>query len=136
MGVTRFPNGISFVKPDVTAANTGGFYFAPGDTTPNVANGAYFVTAGSALTITNFDGGQQGQIIIIRSNSQGATTIQNSAGGINTLSLAYTPSAGGVITVGTNTGNIVMGNNEIVMFVHNGTDWSQVGTRVIDSTLD
>lgn len=132
MGVTRFPNGISFVKPNVTSAFSGAYYFDPGDQTPDVAQGSFFIAAASAITITNFDNGQLGQILTVYSPSGGATTIQDSAGGINVTNLVYNVSAN-ILKVTTNTGNAVLLEDEIIQFFHNGTDWSQVGTRIIDN---
>lgn len=132
MGVTRFPNGLSFVKPNVYALNTGNFYFAPGDTTPDVSQGSFFVCAASALTITNFDSGQQGQLLFVYAPSGGAITIQDSQGGIQLTDLVYSVSAG-FVKVSANTGNVLLNQGEIIQFVHNGTDWSQVGTRVTDT---
>lgn len=127
---TRLPYGLSFVKPGVAS---GEYTFVAGDQTPDVSMGTYFVTASSALTITNFDGGERGKIIVVYSNSGGATTIQNSAGGINLDNLLYSVSAG-FVKISANTGNAVLVNGEAVQFVHNGTDWSMVGTRVQDVT--
>lgn len=126
---TRLPFGLSFVKP---GAVSGAYTFVAGDTTPDVSLGTFFVTASSAVTITNFDGGERGKIIIVYSNSAGATTIQNSAGGVNLDNLVYNVSSG-FLKVTTNTGNAVLLNGEAVSFVHNGTDWSMLGTRVQDT---
>lgn len=128
---TRFPYGISFVKP---GANSGEYTFTAGDQTPDVSMGTYFVTAASALTITRFDGGERGKIIFIRSNSGGATTIQNSAGGINIFNLVLFNSAGNIATLSSTGGNAVMLNREVMQFAHNGTDWDYVGTRSVYST--
>ena len=132
MGVSRFPNGISFVKPNVSAVNTGAYYFTAGDQTPDVSQGSFFITAASAITITNFDNGQLGQILTVYAPSGGAITIQDSAGGINLTNLVYTISAT-FLQVSANTGNAVMNANEMIQFFHNGTDWSQVGTRIVDT---
>lgn len=118
---TRLPYGLSYVKP---GANSGEYTFTAGDTTPSVALGSFFVTAASALTITNFDGGERGKIIYIYSNSNGATTLQNSAGGINMFGTIATNSAGFLNSA--TTGNYLMQNREVMHFIHNGTDWSQV----------
>ena len=126
---TRLPYGLSFVKPGV---DSGIYTFTAGDQTPDVSYGTFFVTAASALTITNFDGGERGKIIFVYSNSASATTIQNSAGGINLDNLLYNVSSG-FVKVTTNTGNAILVNREVVQFVHNGTDWSMVGTRVQDN---
>ena len=133
MGVTRFPNGVSFVKPDVAAAQSGAYYFSPGDVTPDVKQGSFFVCAASAVTILNFDNGQLGQILNVYAPSGGAITIQNSAGGIQLTDLVYNVSAN-ILKVTTNTGNSLLNAGEVIQFIHNGTDWSQVGTRVADTT--
>jgi hypothetical protein len=127
MGASRFPNGISFVKPGVAAPT-----FTAGDTTPDVSNGSYFHTDDSLVTIANFDGGERGKFITVISGSGGSTTIQNSAGGINITSLVYSVSAG-LLTPSVNTGNAVMLNNEALTFYHNGTDWHATSTRVVDA---
>lgn len=118
---TRLPYGLSYVKP---GARAGEYTFTAGDTTPDVSLGTFFVTAASALTILNFDGGERGKVIFIYSNSNGATTLQNSAGGINVFSTIATNSAGFLNSA--TTGNYLMQNREVQQFVHNGNDWSQV----------
>ena len=118
---TRLPYGLSYVKP---GARSGEYTFTAGDTTPDVSLGTFWATAASALTITNFDGGERGKIIYIYSGSNGATTIQNSAGGINTFASIGANSQGTITTV--TTGNYLMQNREVMHFIHNGTDWSQV----------
>lgn len=132
MGVTRLPNGLSFVKPNLYGSQTDNLYFTQGDQTPDVSQGSFFFTGASALTITNFDGGQQGQLITVVSNSGGATTIQNSAGGINITNLVYSVSAT-FVQISANTGNAVMLNNEAISFYHDGTDWHATSTRVVDA---
>lgn len=124
---TRFPYGISFVKPGVNSTE---FTFTAGDNTPDVSMGTFFVTAASALTITRFDGGERGKIIYLFSNSGGATTIQNSAGGINLINVVGTTSAGSTVDFTTG-GNAVLLNNEAAAFIHDGTDWAMVGTRFV-----
>ena len=118
---TRLPYGLSYVKP---GALSDAYVFTAGDVTPDVSMGTFFQTAASALTITRFDGGERGKIIYIYSNSNGATTIQNSAGGINVFATVGVSSSGTITTV--TTGNYVMQNREVLHFIHNGTDWSQV----------
>lgn len=128
---TRLPYGLSFVKP---GARSGEYTFTAGDQTPDVSLGTYFITGASALTITRFDGGERGKIIILRCNSAGATTIQNSAGGINITNIVMAVSNGSVFTISATGGNAVMLNNEDMMFAHNGTDWDYVGTRTVVNT--
>lgn len=122
---TRLPYGLSFVKPGVASTE---YTFVAGDQTPDVSYGTYFVTAASALTITNFDGGERGKVIFVRSGSAGAITLQNSAGGINMRSMTVSVSAG--ILKYASTGNYVMGLYDVAQFAHNGTDWDQVGSLV------
>ncbi len=129
---TRLPNGLSYVKPNLYATRTDTITFVAGDVTPSVKYGSFFITANSAVTITNFDDGEQGKVLHVFSNSGGATTIQNSAGGINMPMVVYNISAG-IVKVTTNTGNSVLLNNEIASFIHNGTDWSYLGTRIVDT---
>jgi hypothetical protein len=119
---TRLPYGLVFIKPGAVA---GAYTFTAGDQTPDVSLGTVFFTAASALTITNFDGGERGKIIIVFSNSDGATTIQNSAGGINTFSVIGSNSAG-FVKYSSGTSTYLMTNNESLMYLHNGTDWSQI----------
>lgn len=118
---TRLPYGISYVKP---GARSGEYVFTAGDTTPDVRLGTFFQIANSGITITNFDGGERGKAIYIYSNSASVATIQNSAGGIRVFGTIATNSAGFLNSA--TTGNYLMGNNEILHFMHNGTDWSQV----------
>ncbi len=118
---SRLPYGISYIKPGAVA---GAYTFTAGDQTPSVALGTVFFTAASALTITNFDDGERGKTIYLYSASGGATTLQNSAGGINMFAAAVVAITGSLGTV--TTGNYVMNNKEVLQFLHNGTDWSQV----------
>ena len=119
---TRLPYGISFIKPGAVA---GAYTFSNGDQTPSVALGTVFFTATSAITITRFDDGERGKIIFLVSESNGATTIQNSAGGINLFTTTAILGVGSLGTVTTG-GNYLMQNREILQFLHNGTDWTQV----------
>lgn len=121
---TRLPYGLSFVKPGVDSTV---YTISNADTTPDVSMGTFFVAPSSNLTITNFDGGELGKIILLRASTS-LTTIQNSAGGINVFSSVTTISAN-QLTYST-TGNYVMAKNEAMIFVHNGTDWSQIGASV------
>jgi hypothetical protein len=113
------------VKP---GADSKAYTFAAGDVTPDVKMGTVFFNSTSAATITNFDGGERGKIIIVACNSSSIITIQNSAGGINCLNALVTNSAG--FLKYSSTGNLLMANNESLMFVHDGTDWSSVGSLV------
>lgn len=122
---TRLPYGLSFVKPN---APSGDYTFTSGDVTPDVSMGTFFTNATSAVTITNFDGGERGKMIFLRCNSTGVLTVQNSAGGINLFAIVVTISAG--LLAYSTSGNHAMVNRETIGFVHNGTDWSQLGTSV------
>lgn len=124
---TRLPYGLSFVKPGARSTE---YVFTAGDTSPDVSLGTFFQTAASALTITNFDGGERGKLIYIYSNSGGATTIQNSAGGINLFATVATIQGTSTLLAYSTTGNYVMANREVLQFIYNGTDWSQVGPSV------
>ena len=129
---TRLPYGLSYVKP---GANSQEYTLAIGTQTPSVLMGTYFVNAASALTITNFTGGERGKIIFVRSNSGTFTTIQNSAGGINiAANLVFFNSAGNIATLSATGGNAIMLNREVMPFAHNGTDWDYIGTRAVYST--
>ena len=127
---TRLPYGISYVKPGVAATE---YTFTAGDVTPDVSYGTFFIAAASALTITNFDGGERGKIIYLHCNSGNAVTIQNSAGGIRLTNIVGVMSAG-LLTTPTTAGNIVMLNTETIEFAHDGTEWGMVGTRFVLST--
>jgi hypothetical protein len=96
---------------------------------PDVSQGAFFILPASAQTITNFTGGELGQVIFITSHSASATTLQNSAGGIVIHSAVGVNSAG-IVTV--TTGNYVMAADETKGFVYNGTSWTEInqGIRV------
>jgi hypothetical protein len=123
---TRLPYGLSYVKPGVGST---AYTFTAGDTTPDVSYGTYFIVGASALTITNFDGGELGKVIHVYSNTGGAVVIQNSAGGIRIPSLVLTGSGvSGVLF--TTAGNVTMLNGETLSFLHNGTDWSALANRV------
>lgn len=124
---TRFNKGISFVRPGASAQD---YVFTAGDVTPDVSLGTFFQTAASALTITNFDGGERGKIIFIYSGSNGATTLQNSAGGINMFGTIATIQGTSTLLAYASSGNYVMQNRECLQFIHNGTDWSQVTPSV------
>ena len=119
---TRLPYGLSFIKP---GSVSGAYTFTSGDVTPDVSLGTVFFTATSAVTITNFDGGERGKVIIVFSGSGGVTTIQNSAGGINTFSIIASNSAG-FVKYSSGTSTYLMENKESLMYLHNGTDWSQI----------
>lgn len=122
---TRLPYGLSFIKPgDKSKA-----YTFPYTATPNVKLGTVFFNSDSAITITNFVGGERGKILIVDCNSTSILTIQNSAGGINLHNLVYTNSNNGVV-IYSSTGNLALINHDAIVFVHNGTDWDQVGSLV------
>jgi len=87
--------------------------FADLDTTPDDSGGSYFfVTNSGATTITSFDSGTAGQVLILRF-TDGNTTI-NEAGNID-LSAAFTSSVG-----------------DILMFIYDGgtTTWYEVSRSV------
>ena len=127
---TRLPFGLSFVKPGLVGANTAAFTVPLGDVTPDVSLGTYFVSAASALTLTNFDGGERGKIIAFRCDTGGAITIQDSAGGINITTTQFNIVANSAATI-TTAGNALLLADEVAWFVHNGTDWDYIGNRVI-----
>jgi len=122
---TRLPYGLSFIKP---GAATTAYKFTAGDTTPDVSFGTVFQTADSGITITNFDGGELGKVIVVFSNSASVATIQNSAGGINVSAMVTTISSG--FLKYSSTGNYVMGLNDSLSFLHDGTDWVQIGPSI------
>lgn len=121
---TRLPYGLSFVKPGVASS---AYTITNGDTTPDVSMGSFFVAPTSQTTITNFTNGERGKIIFVYSTTN-LTTIQNSAGGINVFSTVATVSSSYLKY--SSTGNYTMAANESMIFIHNGTDWSQVGASV------
>lgn len=127
---TRLPYGLSFVKPGVASTI---YTFTNGDATPDVSMGTYFQASASSQTITNFDGGERGKLIFIYCSSGSVTIIQNSAGGINCPNLVLaTSGVSGVLA--TTAGNLTMLQKETLSFLHNGTDWTLVGNRVVLST--
>ena len=69
MGVTRFPNGVSFVLPNLVAARTDTVTFGSADATPDVSQGSFFICNDAEVTITDFDSGQRGQLITVLSKS-------------------------------------------------------------------
>jgi len=124
---TRLPYGLSFVKPGVASDV---YTFTRGDQTPDVSYGTFFTVAASAITLTNFDGGERGKIIYIHCNTGGAITLQNSAGGLNVQGIVIADSGAVHTMTLSTTSNYIMKNGEVVEFVHNGTDWSQVGASI------
>jgi len=121
---TRLPYGLSFIKP---GAKSKVYTFTAGDVTPDVSMGTVFFNSTSNATITNFDGGELGKIIIVGCNSTGIMTLANSAGGINALSYVASASAAGVVTVTTG-GNYSMVTGEAKAFVYVGANgWSELG---------
>jgi len=122
---TRLPYGLSFIKPDAPAT---AYTFVAGDTTPDVPQGTVFFTAASAVTITNFDGAERGKVIFVTSMSNGAITLQNSAGGIQMRSVIGTNSAG--ICKITTGGNYLMRDVETVGLIYTGTTWCEIGVGV------
>lgn len=129
---TRLPYGLSFVKPGASSAE---YTLTLGSQTPDVSMGTFFVNAASAITITNFTGGERGKVISLYCDTGGAITIQNSAGGININNLVVADSgAVNYLVYSATAGNAVLLSGETALFFHNGTDWSYVGTRVVYNT--
>lgn len=126
---SRFRYGLSFIRP---GANANEFTFTAGDVTPNISLGTYFVNAASSLTITNFDGGERGKMIVLRCDTGGAITLQNSAGGINITTTKFNIVVNSAATI-TTAGNAVLLLDELAVFFHNGTDWDYAGTRIVAS---
>ena len=126
MSVARFPYGLSLLYPGAlvrgASANT-----LSASAVPSVKNGSFFYTAKSSLTITNFTSGNLGQIICIASKSNGATTLQNSAGGIVIYSSVGVNSAG-LVTI--TTGNYLMQANEAKTFIYEGTSWIEMNCGI------
>ncbi len=111
---TRFPDGLSFVRPNLVGANTSQYTFKAGDQTPDVSKGVYFFASESAATITNFDGGELGQVIYVRGADVG-TVIQHSAGGIFFASTA---------------GNVTLGSGQTVGFIRDDAQWNELSPGV------
>ena len=126
MGVTRFPYGLAVAKPGEAVKGMSSLLLQA-SATPSVKDGSFFYTAKSALTITDFTSGSLGQIIFITSRSNGATTLQNSAGGIVIWSGVGANSAG-IVTV--TTGNYVMQNEETKSFINTGTSWTELNPGI------
>ena len=109
---TRLPYGLSYIKP---GSASDAYTFLAGDTTPDVSLGTvWFTRTTSALTITNFDGGEIGKIIYVACGSASVTTLQNSGGGIVFSSSAT---------------NLVMGANQVIQFLNDGTQWLEITPR-------
>lgn len=127
---TRLPYGISFLKPNVSA-NSANWMFTAGDVTPDVSLGTFFLAnATSAVTITNFDGGENGKIIYVLSTTASITTIQDSAGGIKTSRMVIAPFAGGSGLTVTTAGNLVLQVGELVGFIQHAGTWYQIDKAV------
>lgn len=129
---TRLPYGLSFVKPNLMTVQTGQYIIGT-SATPDVTIGTYFIANASNTTITNFVGGERGKLLYIECLTGGVVVIQNSAGGIRIPNLAIATSGVSGMLV-TTAGNVTMLNGETLGFIHNGTDWSVIGNRVILST--
>ena len=82
--------------------------FADSDATPNVAGATFFKTCTNNTTITNFDGGEAGQIIIITGNSDST--------GATTFDVTSTYLKGGST-------DIVSATDDTLMFIYDGTNW-------------
>lgn len=134
---TRFPYGISFLKPQTAGASSANWTFTAGDTTPDVSLGTFFLAHNaSAVTITNFDlstlpAGQEenGKIIFILSRSGGVTTLQDSAGGIKTSRMFLVQNGTTQLTITTG-GNLVLQDGELVSFMKQGNTWFQLDKSV------
>lgn len=134
---TRFPFGISFLKPHTASAGSANWTFTAGDTTPDVSLGTFFIANISGLTITNFDlaseppgAEENGKIIFVLSTTAGATVIQDSAGGIRTSRLVIAPFASGSGVTVTTGGDLTLQENELVSFMKQGNTWYQLNKSV------
>lgn len=111
---TRLPYGLSFIKPHLAGANTAAYTFTAGDTTPDVSLGTVFYCSRSGSTITNFDNGELGKIIIVH-DEFGGTTI--GTGGNITLARSFSANtATGAITYSA-AGTYAMGSNSTAFFL-------------------
>lgn len=126
---TRFPYGVSFVKPGANSTE----YVLESGATPDVSFGTYFIRSESSNTISNFEGGERGKVIFLKCSTGSVVIIQNSAGGIRLTNIVGTTSAGSTVSFTTG-GNITMLNGETIGFMHDGTDWQMLGTRFVLST--
>lgn len=135
---TRFPYGISLVKPfsnpgfnnaaPTILQNSSSTIFS----VPDITNGSYWLAANSG-TITNFAGGEQGRILYIKCFTGGCVIIQNSAPVIRMNNIIGTTSAGSTVAFTTG-GNLTMLAGETLHFLHDGSGWVLVGTRFALST--
>ena len=140
MGVTRFPYGLALLRP----GSSNFAMFAEADSNPSVKNGSFFLAHTSAVTIQNFDDGEEGQIINILSLSEGITTISNNAtikvkSPIFTIGTITVDSSG--ITASTSSpllsyigysntaGNLKMEANEVVPFIYQSGIWYEMKCR-------
>ncbi len=124
---TRFPTGISFIKPDQV---TGSYTFTAGDTTPDVSLGTIFYAGNSTVTITGFDNLEVGKLFFVYNNLTNGAIAINTGGRI--VLVPYLSGTG--MTANTATGvisgamttiakNLSMQSNQIVEFI--GVDSSQ-----------
>ena len=85
--------------------------FTADDATPSVATGNNWKTNDDdALNITDFDGGTEGQVIIILGADSGASTIKHDATKINLAGGADCNPADG----------------DILILIYDGTDWDEI----------
>jgi hypothetical protein len=110
---TRFVTGVGYIRPGLAGANTAQYTFTAGDVTPDVAKGTVWFCSESAVTITNFDGGELGQTIFVK-NGEASNVLQHSAGGIYFSSSAT---------------NLTMTTNQCLQFVNDGSQWIEVVPR-------
>jgi hypothetical protein len=80
--------------------------FGAADTTPTVASGSWFRTDGTAQTLTDFDDGADGQVIIIES----------------TDATVFDCATAGPLICGDDAEDITTADNDITMWVNNGGD--------------
>lgn len=116
MAPTRFPYGISYVKPGENSAN---YSLVAGDVTPDVSMGTLFYTANSAVTISRFDGGELGKTIYIYNAQTNSAVTFSTGGGIILSPILSANTATGATTYG-QAGTLAMLSNQLVGFMFIG----------------
>jgi len=97
-----------FIVNSALCLNTSPVSFGAVDVTPDVSGNSFFLTDGTAQTLTDFDAGAGsltvGQIIVIESTD--ATVFDTTASGLKGSSV-----------------NLTTADGDITMWIYNGTDW-------------
>ena len=136
---TRFPYGISLVKPfnnpgfsnaaPILLQNSASTLYA----TPDITNGSYWVAANSG-TITNFLNGEQGRLLFIKCTTGGCVIIQNSAPVVRLNNIVIGVTGATTLFISATAGNVTMLNGEVIALIHDGTGWVMESPRTVFNT--